>query len=88
MSEKFKVLTSLVELAEKLGYVVKMISSFSEELCLYLENKQKRFHVFIDLEDTQSRLIRQVLLEKGNNPPEEKYYSSLSLFQNALRSGK
>ncbi len=88
MSEKFKVLTSLVELAEKLGYVVKMISSFSEELCLYLENKQKRFHVFIDLEDTQSRLIRQVLLEKGNNRAEEKFYSSLKTFENALRSGK
>lgn len=88
MSEKFKVLTSLVELAEKLGYVVNMISSYAEEICLFLANKTKRYHVFLDLENPQTSLIKQVLLEKNNNKAEEKFYSSLKVFENALRSGK
>lgn len=88
MSEKFKVLTSLVELAERLGMEIKMISTYAEEICLFLANKQKRFHIFLDMEDSHTKLIRQVLVEKGDNPPEEKYYSSLKTLENALRSGK
>lgn len=88
MSQKFKSLTNLVEFAEKLGYIVNLVSSYSEEVCLFLAKKEKRFHIFLDMEDAQTKLIRQVLLEKGNNPPEEKYYSNLETFQNALKSAK
>ena len=87
MLEKFRSLTSFVEVVEKLRYKTTLISSFSEEICLVLEKKDKRYFVFLDMENEKTNLITQVLLEKGDNQAEQKYYNNLKAFENALKSG-
>lgn len=87
MLEKFRILTSFVEVVEKLRYKTTLISSFSEELCLVLEKKDKKYFVFLDMENEKTNLITQVLLEKEDNQAEQKYYNNLKAFENALKSG-
>lgn len=86
MFEKFKTLTNFVEFVEKHSYNTMLISSFSEEICLVLEKKDRKYFVFLDMEDEKTKLIKQVLLEKGDNEAEQKYYSNLETFKNVLRS--
>ena len=86
MIDKFKILTNFVEFVEKHSYNTMLISSFSEELCLVLEKQDKKYFVFLDLENEETYIIKQVLLEKGDKQAEQKYYSNLETFKNVLRS--
>lgn len=87
MLGKFNLLTSLVEYAEKYNYQTMVISSFSEEVCLILRNDKYSYYVYLDLENETTNLFNQVLVEKGDNKPVQKFYNIKAL-ENALRSNK
>ena len=86
--EKIRLLADLAEFAQKQKYRVSLIASHYEEVVLTLKKPQVTFSIFVDLENAQTPLLKEVIMEKNCKPAEQKHFNSLKSLQTSLQSYK
>jgi hypothetical protein len=86
--EKIRLLADLAEFAQKQKYKVSCCASYDENVVLTLKKPQVTFSIFVDLEDPQTSLLKEVVLEKNCKQPERKHFNSLKSLQTSLQSYK